>query len=66
MKNKIINELKLFLLIFLMTSGIYFNLTFIWVLVGLPKTWWALCLIGVVAGLLEILYINWITVKTED
>ena len=66
MKDKIIDFLKLFLLIFAMTSGIYYHLTFIWVALGLPVTWWAILLIAVTTTVAELAYIKWVSVTTEE
>lgn len=66
MKDKIINWLKLGLLIFTMVSGFYFIFAGIWYTVGLPLTDWALFLMAVLAGLAEWAYIKWVSVEQED
>lgn len=63
MKEKItalLNWLKVFVLLFSMTMGFYFIYAFIWYIVGLPLTNWALWLLVGIAGLTEYGYYRWI------
>lgn len=60
MKDNIINFLKVFLLVFSMTMGFYLIYAYIWFIVGLPLTNWAMWLLSAVAGLTEYGYYRWI------
>lgn len=61
MKDKIINSLKFYLFVILTVSGIVYNLMLIWVAFGLPTTTWAFLLLFGVSGLLDWLYIKWLS-----
>ena len=60
MKDNIINFLKVFLLVISMTMGFYLIYVYIWFIVGLPLTNWALWLLVAVACLTEYGYYKWI------
>ena len=60
MKDNIINALKIFLFLFVMTMGFYLIYAYIWFIVGLPLSNWALLLLLAVAGLTEYGYFRWI------
>ena len=63
MKDKFaarINWLKVFILLFAMTMGFFLAYAFIWHIVGLPLTDWALWLLLAIAGLTEYGYYRWI------
>lgn len=59
-KENILNFIKLFLLISMMTMGFHYIYAVIWFAVGLPQTTWAVLLCAVLAGLSEYGYFKWI------
>ena len=62
MKDKIINGLKLFLLIFIMVMGFYFTYGLILSLIGLQLTEWVIMGILALSMISEVLYIKWVSV----
>ncbi len=60
MKEKIVNIIKLFLLVFIMIQGFFISYAFVWFAVGLPQENWALWLLYALAALSECGYIKWI------
>lgn len=60
MKDKIINFLKFFLLIFVMTMGFFLIYGLAWFAIGLPQTDWAIYSLFALAGLSEYGYYRWI------
>ena len=60
MKDKIINMLKIFLLVFPATLGWHFLCLFIWFLLDLPAEWWATVLLTALSCGIEFAVIRWI------
>lgn len=58
--TRLLDWLKVFVLLFAMTMGFYLIYTFAWYIVGLPLTNWALWLLLAMAGLTEYGYCRWI------
>lgn len=58
MKEKIVNVVKLFLLIFMMTNGFFLTYCFLWYTLGLDITTWAMWVLYALAGLSEFGYIK--------
>ena len=60
MKTKIINSLKMFLLVFPAMIGLDALYSSAWYLVGLPTGWWAPVLLAAISGVSEYAIIRWI------
>ena len=59
-KEYIVNVIKCFIGVFMMTAGFWFGYAFIWFGVGLPQTDWALWICFALALLSEWGYLRWI------
>ena len=60
MKDKIINILKVFLLVFPALVGLTTLYAIALYLIGLPAVWWTTAIAAVIAGVSEIAIIYWI------
>lgn len=60
MKDKIIDILKVFLLVFPAVIGLSVLYEIAWYLIGLPIGWWSSALAAIIAGVSEYAIIRWI------
>lgn len=63
MKDKVINIMKVFILLFAMTMGFFFLYAIIWFCIDLPITKWTTVFLMILAGLSEYGYFRWIVVE---
>lgn len=61
LKEKIIDFIKIFLLLWMMAAGFWVTYCLIWFAVGLPQTNLAVSLLGVLACLTEYGYYKWLS-----
>lgn len=66
MKDKIVDFLKVFLLMFSMVMGFFFIYAFAWFALDLPVTQWAMLLLLALALLSEYGYYRWIRVEAHE
>lgn len=61
MKDKIINALKFFVLVFSMVMGIYFTYGIVWLTIGLPLKNYCAWILFALSGLSTWGYIKWLS-----
>ena len=60
MKRKAALYLKCGMLLFMVAAGFLFTYAYIWLLAGLPETWWAAALLAVLSSMSTIGLFHWI------